>query len=98
MHTHAGFSFRDAIRGWVESREPDQLRRLIVALLRYMMFEGRGIRSLDAVTVQGEGVVNVVESGVVQVASYDCESEQVSANYNHRLKRKGIGNDRASPV
>ena len=41
---------------------------------------GRGIRSLDAVIVQGEGVVNVVESGLVQVTSSDWESEQVSDN------------------
>ena len=84
--THAGSTVRDAIRRWVERREPVQLRRLIVALIRFVMFEGRGIRSLDAVTVQGEGVVNVVESGLVQVASSDCESEQVSDNCMYVLE------------
>ncbi len=75
MHTHAGITLRDAITGWVETREPNQLRRLIAALIRFVMMWGRGIRSLDAVTVQGEGVVNVVESGLVQVASSDWESQ-----------------------
>ncbi len=80
MHTHAGIALRDAISEWVETREPNQLRRLIVALIRFVMMWGRGIRSLDVVTVQGEGVVNVVESVLVQVASSDWESEQVSDN------------------
>ena len=63
-----------------------------------MMFEGRGIRSLDAVTVQGEGVVNVVESGLVQVASSDCESEQVSDNCMYVLEiyvRIKVGKERS---
>ena len=80
MHTHTGISLRDAISGWVETREPNQLRRLIVALIRFVMLWGRGIRSLDALTVQGEGVVNVVESGLVGVVGSDWESEQVSDN------------------
>ena len=75
MHTHTGISLLYA--GWVETREPHQLRRLIVALIQFVMMWGRGIRSLNAVTVQGEGVVNVVESGLVQVAS---SGEQVSDN------------------
>ena len=76
--THAGISLRDAISGWVEKRKPNQLRRLIVALIRFVMMWGRGIGSLDALTVQGEGVVNVVESDLVQVVGSDSESEQVS--------------------
>ncbi|XP_064389822.1 uncharacterized protein DDB_G0284459-like isoform X3 [Halichondria panicea] len=75
--TGSGITLRDAISGWVETREPNQLRRLIVALIRFVMMWGRGIRSLDVVTVQGEGVVNVAESGLVEVASSDWESEQL---------------------
>ncbi len=86
MNSHAGSTLADAIRIWLRRREPVQLRRLIVALIRFVMFEGRGIRSLDAVTVQGESVVNVVESGLVQVASSDCESEQVSDNCMYVLE------------
>ncbi len=59
----------------MESREPDQLRQLIVALIQFVIMWERGIRSLDVVTVQGEGVVNVVESGLIQVASCDYESQ-----------------------
>ncbi len=75
MHTHAGITLRDAISGYVQRKDPNQLRRLIAALIQFVMMWGTGIRSLDAVTVQGEGVVNVVESGLVQVASSDWESQ-----------------------
>ena len=55
------------VRVWVEENRPCELRRLIVALIRYMLREGRGLRCLQRVLVEGDGVVNIPESVVCEV-------------------------------
>lgn len=70
MHIIIGNKLWDMIRHWVESRDPHSLQQLIIALIRFMNDEGRGLCCLDSVTVRRNGEVNILESDLVEVGSY----------------------------
>ena len=62
------------VRVWAEENRPCELRRLIVALIRYMSRERRGVRCLQHVLVEGDGVVNIPESVLCDVQQGELQT------------------------
>ena len=55
-------SVDEAISKWAILNKPKELRRLTVALIRFMVREGKGLSCLQSVLVEEEGTVSISES------------------------------------